>query len=302
MARATPSSEAIQPAAGRAPGDRSTTVPATPPAEILYRRRLRLVQSIRNSWQHRELLRSLTERQLRSRYKQATLGFIWALAAPLSLLLVFVVFADRVADIDTGGVPYSLFAFTGLLAWTFFSSSVNGASQSLLSNTSLLNKTACPRELFPLSTVIVAGVDTALASIVLVVLFVATQTLPEPATVYVPLLMLVQIVLTVGVSFVISILVVFVRDIRHALPLFLQVGVLVTPVAYGFEVVPVELRWVYAIVNPLGPLIDGYRRTMLQNESPQWQYVGLATLSSCAILVFGFWLLKRLEGGIVDVT
>ena len=189
------------------------TVPATPPPELIYRRRLRLIHSIRNSWHHRELLRSLTERQLRSRYKQATLGFVWALAAPVSLLLVFVVFADRVADIDTGGVPYSLFAFTGLLAWTFFSSAVNGASQSLLSNTSLLNKTACPRELFPLSTVIVAGVDTALTSIVLVVLFVATQTVPEPTTVYVPLLVFVQIVLTVGVSFLISIVVVFVA--RH---------------------------------------------------------------------------------------
>jgi ABC-2 type transport system permease protein/lipopolysaccharide transport system permease protein len=302
MARETPPSEAIQPTAERAPGDRSTTVPATPPPEILYRRRLRLVHSVRNSWHHRELLRSLTERQLRSRYKQATLGFLWALATPVSLLLVFVVFADRVADIETGGVPYSLFAFTGLLAWTFFASSMNGASQSLLSNTSLLNKTACPRELFPLSTVIVAGVDTALASIVLVVLFFATQTAPQPATVYVPLLMLVQIILTIGVSFFIAIVVVFVRDIRHALPLFLQVGLLVTPVAYGYDVIPVELRGVYAIVNPLGPLIDGYRRTMLANESPQWQYVGLATLSSCAILLFGYWLLKRLEGGIVDVT
>ena len=134
---------------------------------------------------------------------------------------------------------------------------MNGASQSLLSNTSLLNKTACPRELFPLSTVIVAGVDTALTSIVLVVLFIATQTVPDPTTVYVPLLVFVQIVLTVGVSFLISIVVVFSRDIRHALPLFLQVGLLVTPVAYGFDVVPVELRWVYSIVNPLGPIIDG---------------------------------------------
>ena len=187
-------------------------------------------------------------------------------------------FADRVADINTGGVPYSLFAFTRIARLdVLLQLGERRGAEPALEHLAAQQGTACPRGLFPLSTVIVAGVDTVLASIVLVVLFIVTQTVPEPATVYVPLLVLVQIALTVGVGFFISIVVVFVRDIRHALRCFLQVGLLVTPVAYGFDVVPVELRWVYAIVQSAGPrLIDGYRRTMLQNESPQWQLRGLS--------------------------
>src|SRR5215207_6938797 len=119
------------------PGEVLQDIPAGPPPDL---------------WKNRQLLRSLVERDLRSRYKQATLGFLWALVPPVSLLLVFVVLANRLTDIDTQGTPYALYAFIGLLAWTFFSSGVNGSSNSLVSNASLLNKVACPRELFPLGT------------------------------------------------------------------------------------------------------------------------------------------------------
>jgi ABC-2 type transport system permease protein/lipopolysaccharide transport system permease protein len=204
------------------------------------------------------------------------------------------------ADIQTGGVPYSLFAFTGLLAWTFFSSGLNGAATSLLGNTSLLTKTACPRELFPFSSIVVAGVDTLVASIVLVVLFVITGEVPQPASVYIPILFLVQLAFTTGLSLVFAILVVYLRDLRHALGLILQIGLLATPVAYGLDVIPEKWRGLYCFLNPLGPVIDGYRRTMLQNEAPQWGYVGLGAISSVLLLGIGFWVFKRWEGGVVD--
>ena len=248
------------------------------------------------------MLRSLVERDLRSRYKQATLGFLWALVPPLSLLLVFVVLANRLTDIDTRGTPYALFAFIGLLAWTFFSSGVSGGATSLLSNTSLLNKVACPRELFPLGSIATAGVDTCVAAVVLPVLFIVNDWAPQPASVYVPLLILIEVAFTVGVALMLSVFVVYLRDLRHALPLVMQLGLLITPVAYGFYLIPVEWRWLYSLANPLGPVIDGYRRTILLNEAPQWQYTGLAALSATFFLVFGLWVMKRLEGGIVDVT
>ncbi len=138
-------------------------------------------------------------------------------------------------------MPYSLFAFTGLLAWTFFSSGVNGAAMSLLGNTALLTKTACPRELFPFSSLVVAGVDTLVASIVLVVLFAVTGDWPQPASVYIPILFLVQLAFTAGLSLLLAVAVVYLRDLRHALALFLQVGLLATPVAYGLDVIPADI-------------------------------------------------------------
>jgi ABC-type polysaccharide/polyol phosphate export permease len=281
------------------PGDTARDLADQPPAELRFRRSANVFSSIGQLWSYRELLRSLSERQLRSRYKQALLGFAWALATPVSLMLVFVLINSR-ADIQTDGVPYALFTFVGLLAWTFFSSSVNGAATSLLANTSLLTKTSCPRELFPFSSIVVAGVDTVVASIVLVFLFIINQQAPQPATVYVPILFLIQLAFTTGLGLLLAILVVYLRDLRHALQLGLQVGLLVTPVAYGLDVIPADLRWVYSLVNPLGPVIDGYRRTMLQNEAPQWGYVGLGALTTTIVLAVGFWVFKRWEGGVVD--
>jgi ABC-2 type transport system permease protein/lipopolysaccharide transport system permease protein len=260
------------------------------------------VRSAQELWKNRHLLRSLVERDLRSRYKQATLGLVWALVPPVSLLLVFVVLANRLTDIDTKGTPYALYAFIGLLAWTFFSSGINGSSNSLVSNSSLLNKVACPRELFPLGTIAVAAVDTCIAALVLPILFIVNETAPQPASVYAPLLIVIEIAFTVGVGLMLSVLVVYIRDLRHAMTLVLQIGLLLTPVAYGFDEIPSQWRWVYSLVNPLGPVIDGYRRTILQNEPPQWLYTGLGALGATAFLVFGFWLLRRLEGGIVDVS
>jgi ABC-type polysaccharide/polyol phosphate export permease len=281
------------------PGDMARNLSDRPPAELRYRRSANVLSSVRQLGSDHELLRSLAERQLRSRYKQAILGFVWALATPVSLMVVFVVI-DRSADFATGGVPYALFSFVGLLSWTFFSSSVNDSATSLLSNTPLLTKTSCPRELFPFSTMVVAAVDTLFAAIVLVALFVVFQEFPQPASVYVPILLVIQLAFTAGVSLLLAILVVYLRDLRHALQLILQIGLLVTPIAYGFDAIPSDLRWLYALVNPLGPVIDGYRRTVLQNQAPQWGYVGLAALTSTIVLLAGFWVFKRLEGGVID--
>jgi ABC-type polysaccharide/polyol phosphate export permease len=284
------------------PGESLRDLPDAPPPELRYRRPSGFVRSAQELWKDRELLRSLVERDLRSRYKQATLGFLWALVPPVSLLLVFVVLANHLTDIDTQGTPYALFAFLGLLGWTFFSSGVNGSATSLVNNTALLNKVACPRELFPLGTIAVAGVDTLIAALVLPVLFVVNDTAPQPASVYVPLLLLIELGFTVGVGLMLSVLVVYLRDIRHALSLILQIGLLLTPVAYGFDEIPSQFRWIYSLVNPLGPVIDGYRRTILLDEAPQWLYTGLGALGATVYLVLGFWLLRRLEGGIVDVS
>lgn len=281
------------------PGDDLPETPSAPPPDLRFRRSANVIASTRLLWPYRELLRSLTERQLRSRYKQAILGFVWALATPVSLMLVFIAINSK-ADINTGGVPYSLFSFIGLLAWTFFSGAINGGATSLLGNTALLTKTNCPRELFPFSTIVVAGVDTAVASIVLVVLFIVNEFAPKPTTVYVPILMLVQLAFTTGLCLLVAILIVYLRDLRYALGLFLQIGLLATPIAYGLDVIPSDLRWLYCLINPLGPVIDGYRRCVLQNEPPQWGYLGLGALTSILVLAVGFWVFKRWEGGVVD--
>ena len=128
------------------------SVPTHPPSELLFRPKLRVLAAVREVWRGRELVRTLAERDFRVRYKQAVLGVAWAVLTPLALMVVFTVFFQRVAKVDTGGAPYALFAYLGLLPWTFFSTSVAQGGQSLVLNNQLLNKVYCPREVFPMAS------------------------------------------------------------------------------------------------------------------------------------------------------
>lgn len=275
---------------------------SSPPPELRYRRKLRLGVALRDVWRSRELVRTLAERQLRARYKQAALGFAWAILTPVVLMVVFTVFFQRIADVDTGGVPYPLFAYLGILPWTFFSTSFSEGGLSLVQNMSILNKVACPREVFPLSSIAVAGTDTAVALIVLAALFVVEAFVPRLTSVWVPVIALVQLAFTVGVTLLLSSLLVYLRDLRHVMPIMLQLGLFATPVAYSMEAIPEQFRMAYSALNPLAPVIDGYRRTVLMGLPPNWSLLLAGGLAAVSWLVIGYMTFKRLETGFADVA
>jgi ABC-type polysaccharide/polyol phosphate export permease len=276
--------------------------PSVPPRELLYHRRMSLRAAMVRLWASREIVLSLAERQLRSRYAQAVLGIAWAVITPFVLLVAFTLIFNRVADVETNGVPYALFSFIALVPWSFFASSLNTGAMSIVGNLSLVQKVPVPREVFPLSGVVMAAFDTIFSIAALAALFVAFTFMPEPTTVWVPLITLVLIMFTIGWAILASVMVVYIRDLRTAMPLALQFGLFVTPVAFPFSVIPKQWRGIYSVLNPLGPLIDDYRRTVLYGQQPQWQYFGLATLGSVVVFVGGYLLFKRMESGIADVA
>jgi ABC-type polysaccharide/polyol phosphate export permease len=273
-----------------------------PPGTIRFRRRLQLGRSLVELFGSRELIRSLAEREFRARYKQAVLGIAWAVLTPLALMAVFTLFFSRVARVDTGGVPYPLFAYLGLLPWMFFSTSVNQGGQSLVQNIPLLNKVYFPREVFPLASVVVAGMDGLVALSALALLFVVNGTAPQVTSYWVPLLLLVQVAFTLGVTLVVAAIVVYLRDLRHALPIILQLGLFATPVAYGIDVVPASLQVLYSIINPLAPVIDGYRRCVLLGLPPNGDLLVPGAIAAVVWLVGGYMLFKRMETGFADVA
>lgn len=276
--------------------------PIGPPRELIYRRPVSLWRSVVAIVRQVEIVRTLAERQLRARYKQAMLGFVWALITPIALMIVFTLLFDKIGDIDTHGVPRALFSYVGLLPWGLFSSSVTGASTSIVSNVSLINKIACPREAWPLASVVVALTDTLLSLFVLGLLFVILSETPEIEALWVPVISLVLLTFTIAASVFVAVWVVYVRDLRHGVPLVLQLGLFATPVAYGFEIIPGHWRWVYSLLNPLGPVIDSYRRTVFDGLAPQWEYLGLGALGSTVLLLVSYWMFKRMEAGIADVA
>lgn len=275
-----------------------------PRKEIRFKRRVKATQAFRELWEFRGLIRALAERDIRIRYKQAALGMAWAVFTPIVMMLAFTLVFTKLGHVATGGVPYPLFSYVGLIPWSFFSASVLTGGMSLTNNIPLLNKLYCPREIFPLGTIAVAAADAAISTLVLVALFPIEHFTPKWQTLYAPIMLLILLAFSVGVTLAISAPVVYMRDLRVALPLVIQLGLFVSPVAYGAGAIAKtrpELI-VYTALNPLVAVIDGLRRTMLLGQSPDWtiELVGAAT--ALLVLGGGFMLFKRLETGIADVA
>jgi ABC-type polysaccharide/polyol phosphate export permease len=276
-------------------------LPAEPPPEWRFRRRYRITALVSAVWHARALIRTLAEREIRVRYKQAVLGFAWAVVTPLVLMVAFTLFFRKAAKIDTGPVPYALFAYVGLIPWTFFSTSVSQGGISLISNVHLLNKVAFPREVFPMASVMVAAIDSLISVAVLGLLFLKFGFAPKPTAVWVPLILAVQVAFTLGVALLASAVVVYLRDLRHALPLMLQMGLFVTPVAFPLDIVPPSLRPLYVALDPLAGVIDAYRRTVLLGRPPT-ALLAVAAAAAAVALLGGYAVFKRLETGIADVA
>lgn len=278
-------------------------IPAAPDPSLRYRHRLDVRAAVRDLVSHREVLVSLAERQLRARYKRAVLGGLWAVITPIVLMVAFSLVFNRVTKVDTGGVPYQLFSYLGLVPWTFLSSSMSGGMNSLIGNFALVNKVHCPRMVFPLSAVLVAAFDAVLSCIALVVLFGLNSYTPASTSYWAPLLLLLIVALQVaGLAMFVGVVTVFLRDLKLALPLLLQVGLFATPVGYGFDELPVALRMPMAIINPISAAIEGLRESVLVGVAPDTGYTLAALGGAIATFVLSFVVFRRLEPGIADVA
>jgi ABC-2 type transport system permease protein/lipopolysaccharide transport system permease protein len=220
------------------------------------------------------------------------------------MMIAFTLLFNRFAKVNTGGVPYALFSYLGLLPWTFFSSAVSQGGLSLMANNDLLNKLYCPREVFPIAGIADAGVDALIATCVLAVLFPITGFAPKGETYFLPLLLLVLLMFTLAVTLAVAAVTVYARDLRLVLPLAIQVGLFVTPVVYGSGAISTSKAFliVYSAINPLVPVIDGLRRTVLEGLPPNWISLGVGAASSLVYLLAAFMLFKRLEVGMADVA
>jgi ABC-type polysaccharide/polyol phosphate export permease len=307
-------------------------IPDEPPEDILYHHKVRVIDSARGLWAHREIMYTLAERDFRAQYKQATLGILWAVLSPLATLAIMVVVFQRVKAFPTQGVPYALYAFVGILCWSFFSSSLGSGGNSLLANKALMAKTQFPRECFPLETMLVTALNTVLSWIPLVILFVIFGRAPAVATLWVPLFMLIEVVFAAGVTLAVASLIIQMRDLVQVLPIIISLGIFVTPVIWPFYYIPahyhvagghhvpahmvagqmvaahwvggfyINLQAVYGFFNPLGPVIGSVRTTMLLGHNPSWIPLMAAFVGALVYLGLGYRIFKRFEVNFADIA
>jgi len=261
--------------------------------------RLSLFGHLRRLIGYRELLWSLTLRDIKVRYKQSLLGVSWAILQPLAMTLIFTVVFSYFTRIDTHGIPYPIFAYAAMLPWTFFANSLSFGVPSIVNNTNLVTKIYFPRETFPLAAVMACFVDFLVASAVFVGLMIHYHYGLNIHMLWLPAVIMIQIVLALAISLFLSAINVFFRDIRFAIPLLVQVWMFASPVIYPVSMVPERLRALY-MLNPMAGVLDTFRTVLLKGASPHLPYLIPAASVAIILLVVSYAAFKRLEMKFAD--
>jgi lipopolysaccharide transport system permease protein len=265
--------------------------------------------AIAQIWQYRELLYALTQREVRARYRQSLLGMSWAIVQPLAFMVVFNLVFARFARLPTDGLPYPIFSYVALVPWTFLSNALSTATIGLVSQRSVVTKTYFPREVIVISQVGARFVDFLAAALVLAGLLVWYEIPITPWLLMVPVLVLVETALIVGLSLITSALNVSFRDLAPVVTLGLQIWLFVTPITYPLSMVRdavergtiAEWLWPVYLLNPMVGLIDSFRATIAHGQAPDWGLFGLSTAMSVIILAVAYFYFKSAERVFADI-
>jgi len=253
-------------------------------------------------WRYRELFHFLVWRDVKVRYAQSVLGVGWAIIQPLVPMIIFTIVFGRVARISSDGLPYALFAYAGLVPWTYFSNAVSDASASLVKEVNMLSKIYFPRLLIPLTSVLGRLIDLAVSFGVLAALMAWYRIAPgASALLLVPYLILLATLTAAGLGMWLSAMALQYRDVKYGVPFAVQFLMYAAPVVYPSSLIPASVRYLYA-VNPLVGVIDGFRACLLGATPVPWASMGIGTASALVMVWSGSLYFIRKEPSFADVA
>lgn len=255
---------------------------------------------LRELWQYRELLYFLTWRDIKVRYKQTILGVAWAVVQPLIIALTLSLFLGRLAKVPSDGMPYPVFAYTGMVAWQLFASALTEASNSMVANERLITKVYFPRMLVPMSAVAGALVDFLVAFVVLIPFLIFYRMVPSTTVFTIPFFVLLAALIAFGAGLWLSALNVQYRDVRYTVGFLVQLWFLATPVAYPTSVVPTPWRAWYAL-NPMVGVIEGFRWALLGTGEAPGHLILISVAATALIFASGLYYFRRMEHTFADV-
>jgi lipopolysaccharide transport system permease protein len=257
--------------------------------------------NVRELWNYRELLYFLTWRDVKVRYKQTMLGAAWAVLQPAMWMIVFTIFFSRMAKVQTGDVPYPIFAYLGFLPWTFFATAISNAGNSVVGSERLVTKVYFPRLSIPFASVAAAVVDFAIACTLLIALMCWYGVRPGATVVLAPLILAVIMVIALGIGTLLAALNVAYRDFRYVIPFLVQIWMLATPTVYMQPENTTGGKW-HAILalNPMTGLIAAIRQAVL-GLPIDWVSVGISIIAGIAFFLFGCFYFRRMERSFADI-
>ena len=251
-------------------------------------------------WKFRELVYFLIWRDIKVRYKQTALGVAWAVLQPLLTMIVFSVFFGRLAKVPSDGIPYPLFAYSALVPWTFFAYGLSMASNSLVDSANLIRKVYFPRLAIPVATVLSGIVDFSIAFLMLLGMMLYYGHVPTVNVLWLPALLLLALVTSLGVSLWLSTLNVQYRDVRYAIPFVAQIWMYATPIAYPSSLLPEPWRPLYAL-NPMVGVVEGFRWALMGANTRPGPMLAVSSVASLIILFTGAFYFRRMEQTFADV-
>jgi lipopolysaccharide transport system permease protein len=254
--------------------------------------------SLYRSW---ELVYFLAWRDVKVRYKQTAIGIGWAVLQPLVTMLIFTVLFARMANISSDGVPYPVFAFAGLLPWTFFSQAIGRSGTSLVNNAGLVTKVYFPRLAIPIAAVLSPLVDFGVTFAMLLAMLVYYGIVPGWPLLALPALVLLCAATALAISLWLSALCVKYRDVGVIIPFLLQVWLYVSPVAYPVSEVPARYRFVYSL-NPMAGVVEGFRWSLLGTQTPDFSVIAVSAAMVVLLLSAGVVYFRQTEQTFADVV
>lgn len=256
---------------------------------------------LRELWEARELLVFLVWRNLKARYQQTFLGAAWAVLQPVLTMAIFSVFLGRLARVPSDGLPYPLFAFCGLVPWTYFANSLTLAANSLVEHERMLSKVYFPRLVLPLSWVATGLVDLLLAMCVLLALMAFYGVTPTAGFWALPLFLALAAGTALGAGLWLATLNVRYRDVKYAIPFLVQVWLFSTPVVYPSSLLPEPWRTLYGL-NPMAGVVEGFRWALLGTGAPSPLMFAASAVGVAILLLGGLLAFRRFEATVADVV
>lgn len=272
----------------------------TTPLTVIRPKKLFSFSDLREVWDYRELLYFFTWRDLKVRYKQTAIGAAWAVFQPFMTMVVFSVFFGGLLGVPSDGVPYPIFVYTGLLFWQFFSTALADTSNVLITNQSIITKVYFPRLILPLSSVMTKFIDFGIAAVILIGMMIYYGYTPQMIGVFViPLLLLITFMASVGLGLFLASVNVKYRDVRYALPFFIQILLFVTPVIYPASIAG-KYSWLLAL-NPMMGVIQSARAALLGTTVLNWALIGISLAATFLLLLLGIYAFKKTERHFADI-
>jgi|KBSSwiStaDraftv2_1062776.scaffolds.fasta_scaffold63265_2 lipopolysaccharide transport system permease protein len=268
------------------------------PVVVIERRAL--APDLKELWAYRELLYFFMWRDVKVRYKQTALGVLWVVLQPLLMMLIFAFIFGRVAGVKSDGVGYPLFAYAGLIAWTFFSHAVTASANSVVNSAGLITKVYFPRIIVPVAAVGATMMDFAISFIPLALMMIFWKVRITPYLLLLPIFIIIVVTLALGVGMFMAALNVKYRDVGLALPFMLQLWFFASPIIYPLSLFQGKLRWLLAL-NPMAGIIDGFRVSLYGYKSFDWPAIGFAAVIAIIFLVFAMYRFKRVERNFADL-